>query len=202
MRFGLPLVLGASAAVVSLSGCSTTITSVDATTASSTSPASASSSATTTATNTLPGPHPPPTDNNNGTSFDPCLAYTAEELKNWGVAPGSVEDRGVGDTVQRGCKWTGDGWVVQQLVVNQLIDRYFNNPAFPGAQAITVDGLTAAQYRKPIDNMAICYIDLPSQQASVGTIVSVRDRKARQMIPDACTKALEIASVTAKKLPR
>lgn len=192
--------LAVCAAAVGLTSCSTSIiTSVDATTASSTSPVSGSS---TTATNTLPGPHPPPTDNNNGTSFDPCLAYTAAELKKWGVAPGSVEDRGVGDTVQRGCKWTGDGWVLQQLVINQLVDRYFNNPSFPGAQAITVEGLTAAQYRKPVDDMTICYIDLPSEKASVGTIVSVRDRKAKQLIPDACTKALEIASDTAKKLPK
>lgn len=191
----------AACAAVGLSGCSTsTITSIDATTAPSANPALTASS--TPPTNTLPGPHPPPTDNNNGTSFDPCMAYTADELKSWGVAPGSVEDKGVGDTMQRGCKWTGDGWVVQQLVVNQLIDRYFNNPSFPGAQAITVDGLTAAQYRKPVDDMTICYIDLPSQQASVGTIVSVRDRKAKQLIPDACTKALEIASDTAKKLPK
>lgn len=200
MRHGPSLLVTACVTILGLSGCSTTITSVDATKASSTGSVGASPSAM--ATNTLPGPHPPPTDNNNGTSFDPCLAYTADELKSWGVAPGSVEDKGVGDTVQRGCKWTGDGWVVQQLVVNQLIDRYFNNPAFPGAQAIAVDGLTAAQYRKPVDDMTICYIDLPSEKASVGTIVSVRDRKAKQMIPDACTKALEIASVTAKKLPR
>ncbi len=201
MHHAPSLLVTACVAIVGLSGCSTTtITSIDATKASSTSSISAASS--TTATNTLPGPHPPPTDNNNGTSFDPCLAYTADELKSWGVNPGSVEDKGVGDTVQRGCKWTGDGWVVQQLVINQLIDRYFNNPSFPGAQAITVGGLTAAQYRKPVDDMTICYIDLPSQQASVGTIVSVRDYKAKQMIPDACTKALEIASDTAKKLPK
>ncbi|WJR34195.1 DUF3558 family protein [Mycobacteroides immunogenum] len=201
MRHAPSLVVAACVAAVGLSGCSTsTIRPIDATTASSTSPVSESSSAT--ATNTLPGQHPPPTGNNNGTSFDPCLAYTAAELKSWGAAPGSVEDQGIGDSVLRGCKWTGDGWVVQQLVVNQLIGDYFNSPSFPGAQAITVDGLTAAQYRKPVDDMTICYIALPSEKASVGTIVSVRDRKAKQLIPDACTKALEIASDTAKKLPK
>ncbi|KPG26222.1 DUF3558 family protein [Mycobacteroides immunogenum] len=188
--------LATCAAAAGLAGCSTsTIASIDATT-----PAPAASS--TTVTNTLPGPHPPPNDNNNGTSFDPCLAYTAAELKGWGVAPGSVEDIGVKDTVQRGCAWVGNGWEFQQLVTNQLIDTYFNSPSFPGAQAITVEGLTAAQYRKPVDDMTICYIDLPSEKASVGTIVSVRDRKAKQLIPDACTKALEIASDTAKKLPK
>lgn len=201
MRHAASLLVVTCAAIVGLSGCSTTtVTAGEVTTASST--GSVTGSTSTTVTNTLPGPHPPANDNNNGTSFDPCLAYTAAELKSWGVTPGSVEDIGVKDTVQRGCAWVGNGWEFQQLVTNQLIDTYFNSPSFPGAQAITVDGLTAAQYRKPVDDMTICYIDLPSQQASVGTIVSIRDYKAKQMIPDACTKALEIASATAKKLPK
>ncbi|SKY22315.1 Protein of uncharacterised function (DUF3558) [Mycobacteroides abscessus subsp. bolletii] len=201
MHYTASLLVGACAVVVGLSGCSTTaITSGDATKASSTGSVAGSSS--TTATNTLPGPHPPPTDNNNGTTFDPCLAHSAEELERWGVNPGSVEDKGVGDSVLRGCIWTGNGWVVQQVVINQLIGDYFNSPSFPGAQAIMVGGLNGAQFRKPVDDMTICYIELPSEQASVGTIVSVRDYKAKQMIPDACTKALEIASDTAKKLPK
>lgn len=201
MRHAPSLVVAACVAAVGLSGCSTsTIRPIEGTTASSTSPVSESSSAT--ATNTLPGPHPPPTGNNNGTSFDPCLAYTADELKSWGVAPGSVVDHGAKDTMQRGCKWTGDGWELQQLVVNQLIDRYLNNPSFPGAQAITVGGLTAVQYRKPIDDTSVCYVELPSQQASVGTIVGVTSLRAQREIPDACTKALAIAADTAKKLPK
>ncbi|TDZ96055.1 DUF3558 family protein [Mycobacteroides salmoniphilum] len=201
MRHAASLLVTVCAVVVGLSGCSTTtITSVDATKASSTGSVAGSSS--TTATNTLPGPHPPANDNNNGTSFDPCLAYTADELKSWGVAPGSVIDQAATDTVQRGCKWAGNGWELQQLVINQPIERYFNNPSFPGAQAITVGGLTAAQYRKPVDDMTVCYIDLPSQRASVGTIVGVNTLQAQRQIPDACTKALEIASVTAKKLPK
>lgn len=47
-----------------------------------------------TVTNTLLEPHPAPTDNNNGTSFDPCLAYSASELKSWGVMGGSVRISG------------------------------------------------------------------------------------------------------------
>ncbi|WP_426331472.1 DUF3558 family protein, partial [Mycobacteroides abscessus] len=78
-----------------------------------TEPSSSSPSASATVTNTLVEPHPAPTDNNNGTSFDPCLAYSAAELKSWGVMPGSVKDLGIGDTIQRGCRWSGDGWELQ-----------------------------------------------------------------------------------------
>ncbi|MGC7358304.1 DUF3558 family protein, partial [Mycobacteroides abscessus subsp. massiliense] len=98
MRPPSSLLITGFVAIFGVAGCTTTITSGDATTAS-----SSASTTSLTATNTLPGPHPPPNDNNNGTSFDPCLAYTATELKSWGVAPGSVEDQGVGDNIQRGC---------------------------------------------------------------------------------------------------
>ncbi|RIU19750.1 DUF3558 domain-containing protein [Mycobacteroides abscessus] len=194
------LVLAVCAAV-GLSGCSTsTITSIDATKASSTGSVAGSSSAV--ATNTLQAPHPQPNTNNNGTSFDPCLAYTADELKSWGVAPGSVEDKGVKDTIQRGCLWKGDGWVLQQLVVNRQIDEYLDQELFPGAEAITVGGLSAVKFRSPPEDMTGCYVEIPSQKATVGTIVSVRDPKAKQAIPDACTKAVAIAEDTAKKLPK
>lgn len=194
------LVLAVCAAV-GLAGCSTsTITSIDATKASSTGSVAGSSS--TVATNTLQAPHPQPNTNNNGTSFDPCLAYTADELKSWGVAPGSVEDKGVKDTIQRGCLWKGDGWVLQQLVVNRQIDEYLDQELFPGAEAITVGGLSAVKFRSPPDDMTGCYVEIPSQKATVGTIVSVRDSKAKQAIPDACTKAVAIAEDTAKKLPK
>ncbi|WP_236746701.1 DUF3558 domain-containing protein [Mycobacteroides abscessus] len=188
-------------AAVGLSGCSTsTITSIDATKTSSTGSVAGSSS--TVATNTLQAPHPQPNTNNNGTSFDPCLAYTASELKSWGVAPGSVEDKGLKDTIQRGCLWKGDGWVLQQLVVNRQLDEYLDQELFPGAEAITVGGLNAVKFRSPPEDMTGCYVEIPSQKATVGTIVSVRDSKAKQAIPDACTKAVAIAEDTAKKLPK
>nr|WP_236738469.1 DUF3558 family protein [Mycobacteroides abscessus] len=190
----------ACAAAVGVSGCSTTITSVDGTTAVSTSSAAASSSIT--PTNSLPVPHPPPNDNNNGTSFDPCLAYTADELKGWGVTPGSVEDKGVKDTIQRGCMWKGDGWVLQQLVVNRQLDEYLDQDLFPGAETVGVGELSAVKFRSPPDDMTVCYVELPSQKATVATIVSVRDSKAKQAIPDACPKAVAIATDTAKKLPK
>jgi hypothetical protein len=198
-RSSSQLVIACTALLV-LSGCATTITSGDATTALLTS--SVSASATAAATNTLPGPHPPPTDNNNGTSFDPCLAYTTDELKSWGVSPGSVEDKGVKDTVQRGCLWKGDGWVLQQLVVNRRIDEYLDQDLFPGAETVAVSDLSAVKFRSPPDDITVCYVELPSQKATVGTIVSIRDSKAKQQIPDACIKAIAIATDTAKKLPK
>lgn len=193
------LPITACATILGLSGCATT-TSGDATTASSVSTSGATASPT--VTNTLPGPHPPPNENNNGTSFDPCLAYSAAELKSWGVAPGSVEDLGVKDTIQRGCTWKGDGWDVQQLVINRSVDEFLNQALFPGAWTVNIGGLTAALHRTPQDDMTVCYVELPSQRATVGTIVGINSSQAQRETPDACTRAISIATDTAKKLPK
>jgi hypothetical protein len=187
-----------TALLASAAGCSTTITSGDATTA----PSSVSASPNTSVTNTLPGPHPPPTDNNDGTTFDPCLAYTADELKAWGVSPGSVEDLANKPGLQRGCKWSGDGWILQQTVLNRSIDEFLDQDLFPGAQPVTVGGLASAQFHKPADDLTVCFVELPSQKASVGTIVRMNDPQAQRETPDACTKAISIATDTAKKLPK
>ncbi|MFC5335001.1 MULTISPECIES: DUF3558 family protein [Mycobacterium] len=197
MRQLSSLILTASAVTLASVGCTTTITPGDATTASST-----TAQTSPTVTNTLPGPHPPPNDNNNGTSFDPCLAYTADELKSWGVAPGSVEDVGAKDTVQRGCTWKGDGWEVQQLVVNRSIDEFLDQTLFPGAWTMSIGGLTAALHRFPPDDMTVCYVELPSQNATVGTIVGINSLQAQRQTPDACPRAITIATDTAKKLPK
>ena len=195
----LPLTVACTAIAI-LAGCTKTVTSGDATTASSAGASSVSTSPAT--TSTLPGPHPPPSDNNDGTSFDPCLAYTADELKNWSVAPGSVEDLANTPGLQRGCKWQGDGWELQQTVLNGSIDRFRDQELFPESEAINIDGLGAVKFRKPADDMTVCYVELPSQKATVGTIVGINSPAAQRAIPDACTKAMRIATDTAKKLPK
>ncbi|CPT40385.1 Protein of uncharacterised function (DUF3558) [Mycobacteroides abscessus subsp. abscessus] len=187
------------ATVLVATACSTTVTSGDPTTESS---ATGRASAASTATNTLPGPHPPPTDSNDGTSFDPCLAYTADDLRSWGVSPGSVKDEGVGESTQRGCSWDGPGWKLQQLVVNRPVDEYLNQDNYPGAEAISIGDLRAVRWRDNVDPQRVCFIELPSQRASVGTIVGVNSPQAQRAIPDACAKAVDIATGTAKKLPK
>ncbi|MCA4749575.1 DUF3558 domain-containing protein [Mycobacteroides abscessus] len=200
MRPAFMLPLAACAAILGLSGCTTTVTSGDATTASSVNTSAVVTSPA--ATNTLPGPHPPPNDNNNGTSFDPCLAYSAAELKSWGVAPGSVEDIANSPGLQRGCVWYGDGWDVQQTVLNGSVDRFRNQELFPGSEPVVIEGLDAVRWPDEVDPKRVCYVELPSQRATVGTIVGIRNPQAQRVIPDACAKAMAIATDTAKKLPK
>lgn len=152
--------------------------------------------------NTLPGPHPPPNQNNNGTTFDPCLAYTAAELKAWGIDPTTVNDVAVDDTLQRGCTWKGAGWVLQQLITNRSISEYLDPANYPDAKPLTIAGLQASQHRLGQAGTTFCSVQIPSQKAVIATLVSIRDTKAEKEIPDACTKAIQIATDTAEKLPK
>lgn len=167
-----------------------------------TEPSSSSPSGPATVANTLVEPHPAPTDNNNGTSFDPCLAYSADELKSWGVMPGSVKDLGIGDTIQRGCRWSGDGWELQQLVIDRPVDDYLNQKLFAGSEAVMIEGLKAVKWRDEADPQRVCHVELPSEKSAVGVLVGVNSPQAMKAIPDACDKALNIAADVAKKLPK
>ncbi|SHQ07630.1 DUF3558 family protein [Mycobacteroides abscessus] len=171
----------------------------DAITKSSSSPSHPANSSAT-VSNSLSAPHSPPDPNTDGTTFDPCLAYSAEELKSWGVDPASVKD--AADGLQRGCIWKGDGWVLQQLVNNHTISDYLNPDNYPDSQPLTVAGLQGSVDRGQQKGTTFCSVQIPSQKAVIATLVSVRDRQAEQAIPDACTKAIAIAADTATKLPK
>ncbi|MEU9806014.1 DUF3558 family protein [Mycobacterium sp. NPDC050853] len=196
-----PVRLTTVAAIVTVvvSACGTTTGGI-ATTA----PSIAGSSLTsTTVSNSLTVPHPPPNQYNDGTTFDPCLAFTAEELRSWGVKPESVEERGAPDRILRGCRWNGDGWFVYMGVMNRPVSDYLNHDNFPGSQPIQVGGLDGVMYQKTGTALPDCWVELPSQRASVGTLVSILDPKlGPQAVPDTCAKAVAVATVVAGKLPK
>lgn len=80
---------------------------------------SASTSASKTATSqpqvssTLTEPHPPPNHWNDGTSYDPCLTYTADQIRSWGADPAKVGGPGrrgpSGSRVSLGSRWLVGG---------------------------------------------------------------------------------------------
>ncbi|WP_313882832.1 DUF3558 family protein [Mycobacteroides abscessus] len=155
-----------------------------------------------TVTDTLPGPHPPPNQNSDGTTFDPCLAYSAAELSKWGLDPATVKDIGATTTLQRGCSWQGDGWYVQQLVINRSISEYLDTNNYPDAKPVAIAGLQGSTHRLGQSGTAFCSAQIPSQRAVVATLVSLDRPSAQKAIGDACTKAIEIATDTVAKLPK
>ncbi|MUM23359.1 DUF3558 domain-containing protein [Mycobacterium sp. CBMA271] len=161
---------------------------------------STTSSTTSTPAPTSTIPHKPPTSKNDGTSFDPCVTYGVDDLRGVGLDPASGVD--IGSALLRGCKCHATGWRVQITVLNGTIDRYLNQNLFPGALPITIERLNGVTYRDEPGDMRSCFVELPSQQATVGIILVVSDAPALKQIPDACTKAVEVATLTAKKLPQ
>lgn len=151
------------------------------------------------ATTTATAPHQAPNANTDGTSFDPCSAYSSAELNKWGLDPASV--KGVDDGLQRGCIWNGKNWYVQQLVVNRSISEYLDTNNYPDAQPLTIAGLQGSQHRLSQPGAGFCSVQIPSQRAVVATLVTV-DPEAAGAIPDACPKAIEIATDSAAKLPK
>ncbi|TDZ78782.1 hypothetical protein DE4585_04619 [Mycobacteroides salmoniphilum] len=189
-----------TAAALALAGCGDTI-SGDAKTATahSSSWTSGATSASPPTGNAVPAPHQTPNANTDGTTFDPCLAYSVAELNKWGLDPATV--KGVDDGLQRGCIWDGKGWYVQQLVINRSISEYLDTDNYPDAQPLTIAGLQGSQHRLSQPGTGFCSVQIPSQRAVVATLVNV-DAGAATRIPDACTKAIEIATDTAAKLPK
>lgn len=91
---------------------------------------------------------------------------------------------------------------MQQTVLNRPITDYLNQDLFPGSAQITIEGLNAVRWRDEVGPQRVCHVELPAQKASARTPVRVRDPQAQKVIPDACTKAMNIATDTAKKLPQ
>lgn len=188
-----------SALALTVAGCGGPV-SGDAVTAASTSSSATATASSTTVANTLPGPHPPPNHNSDGTTFDPCIAYSAAELTKWGLDPSTVQD--VSDQLQRGCSWKGDGWRLQQLVINRSISEYLDTNNYPDAQPVTIAGLQGSTHRLNQTDNSFCSAQIPSERSVVASLVAVDTPKAKRAIPDPCIKAVEIATDTAGKLPK
>ncbi|BAX95364.1 hypothetical protein MSTE_00011 [Mycobacteroides stephanolepidis] len=198
MKAGRVALLSGFLAAASITAC-TTQTGGEPLGTSSTG-ATATKSTTSAPTSASSIPHRSPTSKNDGTTFDPCAAYGDNDLRGVGLDPTSIKE--IDSTLLRGCKWYGAGWRVQITVLNGSVDHYLDQTQFPGAQPITIEGLNGATYRDEPGDMRSCYVELPSEKATVGIILAVSDPPALDQIPDACTKAVEVATLTAQKLPK
>lgn len=198
----LALVLGTALAAAA---CSTTTSGSPAPAATTAASVSGSPSPTSSVSipYTLTAPHPPPGKDNNGTSFDPCVAFTEEEIRSWGVDPEKVDDTGRQGLEIRGCSWSADGWAISQTVINNPTSDYLNNPQFPVAYRQTIGGLDAVVYQDRVTGDSGCYVALPSQQATVHVLASIyNEKRGRKAVPDLCAKAIEVAAFVATKLPK
>ncbi|OHU30480.1 hypothetical protein BKG76_01595 [Mycobacteroides franklinii] len=150
---------------------------------------------------TLTVPHPPPNQWNDGTSYDPCLMYTADQIRSWGVDPTRVSDRGVEDRQLRGCRWASDGWSLELSVANSKVSTYLDPGKFTNAHPVDIGGLAGAMYQGSVPQLPVCTVILPAEHATVAVVVVIADPK-NSSLSDPCVKATEVATVVAPTLPK
>ncbi|MGV0586801.1 DUF3558 family protein [Mycobacteroides chelonae] len=194
----------ACAAALLVAGCSTTtgITKPADVSGSVSSSASVPVTSQPQVPSTLTAPHPPPNHWNDGTSYDPCLIYTAEQIRAWGADPAQVEDRGVEDQQVRGCRWVANGWSLELNVANTKVSSYLDPELFNNPRPITIGGLDGVIYQGGNSSAPGCTVTLPVQNASVGVLVLVFDPKRAKDVPDPCAKATAVAAAVAPTLPK
>ncbi|BAX98837.1 hypothetical protein MSTE_03537 [Mycobacteroides stephanolepidis] len=130
-----------------------------------------------------------------GTTFDPCHAFTPSELRNWGLTPQQVYAVGGVNTGLRGCEWESASnteiWNLNMFVSNVTVQSMWDK----GEKKIAVAGVDAAQHQEP----EMCVVTLPAQRSSVS--VNLGGDSGRAGI-DLCAKAVEIAKGTLPKIPK
>nr|WP_231897121.1 DUF3558 family protein [[Mycobacterium] stephanolepidis] len=189
-----------------MAGCSTStgITKPADSTGSAPSSASATASSQPQVSSTLTAPHPPPSHWNDGTSYDPCFGYSAEQIRSWGLDSAKVTDVGTQDPQLRGCQWKGlsGGWTAELTVANTKVSAYLDPELYTNPQPITVAGLDGVIYQGRVASVPTCTVILPSQQATVAVVVVVVDVQEAKDVPDPCAKATEVAAAVAPTLPK
>lgn len=155
--------------------------------------------------NTLPAPHPPPNEYTDGSTFEPCAAFTADELRNWGVDPANVDDVGLENPLLRGCRWrpANRSWSLGIRVHNSAVEKYLEpDNTLKLQEPVTVGGRSGAM-SSPDGRQHACDVIVPSQKAVVIFTVRVYSGDAGpKLVPDACNKAIDIATTVAGRLPQ
>lgn len=135
------------------------------------------------------------TGRSDGTTFDPCHAFTPTELRTWGLTPQQVFAIGGVNKGMRGCEWESASnteiWNLNLLVSNIAIQRMWDK----GEKKISVAGVDASLHQEP----DMCVVSLPAQRSSVSVNVGAGTGKAGI---DLCAKAMEIATGTLPKIPK
>jgi len=149
-----------------------------------------------------PSPQLSPADpyRSDGTTFEPCGAFSTDDLTKWGVGLQPYGQAGSPDQPARGCQWNapdcasaGNGadtcWSLSVIVANGTIADYAREK---GAREQTVAGRTAAI---STDGRQTCYVTVPAERATV----SIGITSNSTAVVDPCAKAMTVAPEVASQ---
>lgn len=197
-------VVALTSTVVGVTAACTTPTAGEAVRSTSSAAESGSPTTSTTVPYTLPAPHPAPDEHSDGTTFEPCTTFDANELRGWGVDPANVIDVSIELQNQiRGCRWlqTDRQWSLTIDVLNASVSKYRQpDSRLKLQEPITIGGLSGVMFSFD-GRQEQCQIVLPSERAVVFFTVRIADQ-IRSDIHDACNKATDVATDVAPRLPQ
>lgn len=143
-------------------------------------------------------------DRNDGTSFEPCTAYSAEEIRALGADPTTISDAGFSDSPNfRGCDWETPGQVGQldQIVGDEeSLANYKAKQDFrPWEPDLQIGGRTVIWTKEDDDG---CFASFMSQKAIVHS--SYRTTSAGTPsagLAEECRIAIAFATLAISKAP-
>jgi hypothetical protein len=138
-------------------------------------------------------------ERNDGSIFEPCIAYSARELRALGIDPGSIEDAAVSRGPNyRGCGWRMPASLVSQTVLNQggLKEYLARDRAIEWQLTRSPELRTLASGSRRVGH---CMAVFKSQGAIV--VTSVTAWREGKWPGTACDWVVKFASLAASKAP-
>ena len=143
-------------------------------------------------------------ERNNGTSFEPCTAYTEAEMRALGADPGSLEDVMISESPNyRGCQWRSPDRVAhfgQTLGNEESLDVYKAKQSYrPWQPDRIINGRRVILTTEDRDG---CFASFMSQRAIVHSVYSIgtRGKPTADLVAE-CNKAIEWATLAISKAP-
>lgn len=142
---------------------------------------------------------------NNGSPYEPCVAFSDRELERFEIDPDSLEDAAqVDGQGTRGCNWLmPDKFSLGQVVTNSgSLDEYKKGTSdYEWMPDIEFQGRTVAQFALNFEDSGTCSTYVQSGAAGVITnVVTSKTDAGRAM--DACTVVQDFTRAYIDKIPR
>ncbi|WP_232015599.1 DUF3558 domain-containing protein [Tsukamurella paurometabola] len=144
-------------------------------------------------------------ERNNGTTFEPCTAYSDEEMRALGADPATLEDVMISDSPNyRGCQWQSPdrtGYFSQELGNEVSLETYKAKQSHrPWQRDRTIKGRNVIV---TTERDSGCFASFMSQGAIIHSVYYA-DGKGAQPSPGLvteCNKAIEWATLAISKAP-
>lgn len=143
-------------------------------------------------------------DSNNGSTYEPCIAFSANELRAFGIDPESLEDAALVDGQgTRGCNWfTRDAFGFGQVVTNSrsLEDYKKGTPEYDWRPDLEFGGRLVGLFSPKFEDSGICSTYVQSGRAAVVTnVVASKSKQGRTLDP--CRQVQDFTSAYIDKIP-